>query len=77
MQGHKRILFFDLLRIICVFFVVNGHFTFWLFASISGILFLTGWSYMEIYPLTASMLAVYGLIIVSGADFHPEWRLES
>jgi len=67
MQGHKRILFFDLLRIICVFFVVNGHFTFWLFASISGILFLTGWSYMEIYPLTASMLAVYGLIIVSGA----------
>ena len=70
MIQKPRILFFDILRIICVTLIVYTHYKFFWFNNVEGIdlnslLFQNGSLY--IYPKSIALVAVSGMIFVSGA----------
>jgi peptidoglycan/LPS O-acetylase OafA/YrhL len=64
---RQRILFFDALRILCIALIVLGHYQFPFSPGINGLLFMDGYLPYGIYPLGVNLLAVFGMIFVSGA----------
>ena len=63
MIKQPRNLFFDVLRIVCIFLIVYAHHPYW---NLNGSLFQDGWAFI-VYPTSLAMIAVYALIFVSGA----------
>jgi len=67
-SGKKdRILFFDMIRIICVAVVVYVHSQFDLLNGVNQLIFSDGYGPFNIYPAGLQGYAVYGMIFVSGA----------
>jgi peptidoglycan/LPS O-acetylase OafA/YrhL len=62
-----RIVFFDLLRIFFIALIVYGHYYFAFLPGINALLFRDGFIPGGIYPLGLNLIAVYGMICISGA----------
>jgi peptidoglycan/LPS O-acetylase OafA/YrhL len=67
-----RILFFDIMRIAFVALIVYGHSQFDFLSWLNKILYIDGYTPLNIYPVGLAPLSVYGLIFVSGAviEYH-------
>jgi peptidoglycan/LPS O-acetylase OafA/YrhL len=65
-QG-ERILFFDILRILCVAIIVYDHSRFYLVPWFNSFFFADGYGPFNIYSSGLQGYAVYGMILVSGA----------
>jgi hypothetical protein len=68
-----RVVFFDVLRILCVAAVVYIHQVFYLVPWFNTTFFSSG-TLFNIYPANLGGLAVYGLIFVSGAVLELNYR---
>ena len=66
MSRKRRSLFFDISRIVCVSLIVYTHYGYVPVWYLNRILFQNGWLFL-VYPTSIAMIAVYGLIFVSGA----------
>ena len=66
-KNRDRILFFDIIRILCVAIIVYDHSRFVMIPGINQFLFPDGYGPFNIYPSGLQGYAVYGLILVSGA----------
>ena len=62
-----RILFFDILKILCIALIVYGHSQLPYLTWLKSIFFMDGYMPFNIYPLGLTGLSVYGIIFVSGA----------
>lgn len=62
-----RVLFFDLVRIVCIIAIVYAHRKFGLIPQINGIFYADGFLPFNIYSAGLQGWAVFGLILVSGA----------
>jgi peptidoglycan/LPS O-acetylase OafA/YrhL len=63
----KRVLFFDILRILCVAIILYAHNRLIYLGSINSVFFADGYLPLNIYSNGLQGWAVYGLIFVSGA----------
>jgi len=70
----QRILFFDIIRILCVAIIVYDHNQCGLFPFFNSIFFSDGWLPFYIYPSSLVGPAVYGMILVSGAVLEYNYR---
>ena len=71
-MAHKpRILFFDIFRIVCIALIVYTHFKFFWLPTLNGIdlntFLFQDESFCNLYPKSIALLAVSGMIFVSGA----------
>lgn len=71
---RPRILFFDIIRIICVAIIVYDHNQCGLLPLFNSIFFSDGWLPFNIYPSSLVGPAVYGMILVSGAVLEYNYR---
>jgi len=75
-SGNKpeRILFFDIVRIICVAVIVYDHSRFYLIEGINQFFFSDGNGPLNIYTSGLQGFAVFGMIFVSGAVLEYNYR---
>jgi peptidoglycan/LPS O-acetylase OafA/YrhL len=66
-ETKGRILFFDIIRILCVAAIVYDHSRFYLIPWFNQVFFSNGYVPLNIYPNGLQGYAVYGMIFVSGA----------
>jgi peptidoglycan/LPS O-acetylase OafA/YrhL len=66
-ERHKRILVFDIIRILCIAIIVYVHSRFFYIPAINQFFFPDGYGPFNIYASGLQGYAVYGLILVSGA----------
>jgi len=63
----ERLVFFDILRILFVALIVYNHFKFLPILSLNNFFSKDGYSLFNLYPNSPGILALYGMIFVSGA----------
>ncbi len=66
-KKKNRILFFDLIRILCVAVIVYAHLQYAFVPGLNSLLFADGYLPLNFYTAGLQGWAVYGLILVSGA----------
>jgi peptidoglycan/LPS O-acetylase OafA/YrhL len=66
-KTKKRLLFFDILRILCVALIYYDHFNIPLLTSFNSIFFSDGFFFFNIYPKSLGLIALYGMFFISGA----------
>jgi peptidoglycan/LPS O-acetylase OafA/YrhL len=70
----ERILFFDLIRILCVAIIVYDHSRFDLIEGINQVILPNGYGPFNIYSAGLQGYAVFGMIFVSGAVLEYNYR---
>jgi len=70
----ERLLFFDVIRIVCVALIVYDHGQLYFLQGLNRFLFADGNGPFDIYSAGAQGFAVYGMILVSGAVLEYNYR---
>ena len=73
-DARGRVLFFDIIRILCVAVIIYDHSRFWLVPEFNQFFFPDGYGPFNIYPAGLQGYAVFGLIFVSGAVIEYTYR---
>jgi peptidoglycan/LPS O-acetylase OafA/YrhL len=73
-QKRERMLFFDIVRILCIAVIVYDHVRWDLIPNFNQFLFPDGTGFFNIYTSGLQGYAVYGLIVVSGAVLEYNYR---